>query len=59
MSGSEDTGNSVSRSAAHVCDSLEGQGSTRDGHYVIVGPYHFADDVSLHSRDAAELAERS
>jgi hypothetical protein len=27
--------------------------------YDVAGPYHFADDVSLHSRDSAEPADRS
>ena len=58
MQAGEDLRPSVSRSASHVCDSSEGKGYARDGHYVIVGPHHLADDVSVHSRDAAELAQR-
>ena len=54
MQGGEDLRSSVSRSASHVSDASEGKGSARDGHYVVVGPHDFANDVSLHTCDASE-----
>src|SRR6267154_6806988 len=55
----EDFRSSISRSASHVCDSFASKGSARDGHHVIVGSHNFADDFSLHSRDAGESPHRS
>jgi hypothetical protein len=59
MCGGEDFRSSFSRSASHVRDALAGKGRTRDGHHDAVGPYHFADDFSLHSRDAEESPHSS
>ena len=55
----EDFRSSISRSASYIRDSFESKGSTRDGHHVIVGPHNFADDFSLHSRDARESPHSS
>jgi hypothetical protein len=59
MQGGEDLRPSVSRSASHVRDSFESEGSARDGHHDTVRSHHVADDVSLHARDAAEFMRGS